>query len=215
MRSSHNRSLPPPGHPPDLSLSTVAARGNSVEVELKYIGADLDQVRERLREAGARLEGPRSLETNATFDDAAGSLRNSERLLRLRDGNELTVKIPVDDEKFKSRREITAHVADGNIEEILGALGYRPTWRYEKYREGWDLDGMWVTLDEMPFVGPVVEIEGERDRIDATAEKLGLSGVRTSTGNYRSLYEAYRAEHGLPPGDMTFTAEAEARASTS
>ena len=189
----------------------MEARGNSVEVELKYIGADLEDARRRLVEAGARLKGPRSLETNATFDDADASLRAAEKLLRLRDGNELTVKIPVLDAKFKSRREITAHVADGNIEEILEALGYRPTWRYEKYREGWDLDGMWVTLDEMPFVGPVVEIEGNRDRIDSTAEMLGLSDLRTSTGNYRSLYEEYRSAHGLPPGDMTFEAEAQAQ----
>lgn len=189
----------------------MEARGNSVEVELKYIGADLGDARRRLVEAGARLEGPRSLETNATFDDADESLRTAEKLLRLRDGHELTVKIPVRDAKFKSRREITAHVADGNIEEILEALGYRPTWRYEKYREGWDFDGMWVTLDEMPFVGPVVEIEGNRDRIDSTAEMLGLSHLRTSTGNYRSLYDEYRGEHSLPPGDMTFEAEAQAQ----
>ena len=189
----------------------MAARGNSVEVELKYIGADLVDVRRRLAEAGAHLEDPRSLETNATFDDADESLRASEKLLRLRDGNELTVKIPLLDAKFKARREITAHLADGNIEEILEALGYRPTWRYEKYREGWNFDGMWVTLDEMPFVGPVVEIEGDRDRIDVTAEKLGLTELRTSTGNYRSLYEEHRLKHDLPPGDMTFEAEAEAQ----
>lgn len=186
-----------------------------VEVEMKYLGPDLAEVRSRLQAAGARLEGPRALETNATFDDPDESLRKSERLLRLRDGNELTVKIPVQDDRFKSRREITAHIADGSIEEILDALGYRPTWRYEKYREGWDLDGMWVTLDEMPFVGPVVEIEGDRERIDATAEKLGLSGLRTSTGNYRSLYEEYRTAHALPPGDMTFEAESRAKAEKS
>ncbi|HEV1997059.1 MAG TPA: class IV adenylate cyclase [Candidatus Dormibacteraeota bacterium] len=188
----------------------MGARGNSVEVELKFIGADHEDVRRRLASAGARLEGPRSLETNATFDDVDESLRKSGKLLRLRDGRELTVKIPVEDEKFKSRREITAHVADGEIEELLDALGYRPTWRYEKYREGWDLDGMWVTLDEVPFVGPVVEIEGDRDRIDATAERLGLSALPTSTGNYRSLHDEYRAQHALPPGDMTFEAETQA-----
>ena len=192
----------------------MGARGNSVEVELKFLGPDLAEVRRRLQEAGARLEGPRALETNATFDDAAGNLRQSERLLRLRDGNELTVKIPVADDRFKSRREITAHIADGNIEEILDALGYQPTWRYEKYREGWDLDGMFVTLDEMPFVGPVVEIEGDRELIDATARKLGLDHLQTSTGNYRSLYEEYRATHHLPPGDMTFEAESRATAET-
>ncbi|MDQ6747838.1 MAG: class IV adenylate cyclase [Candidatus Dormibacteraeota bacterium] len=186
-------------------------RGNGVEVELKYIGANLEEVRGRLSEAGARLEGARSLERNATFDDPEESLRRSGKLLRLRDGSELTVKIPVEDEKFKSRREVTVHLADGNIDEVLEALGYRPTWRYEKYREGWDLDGMWVTLDELPFVGPVVEIEGERDRIDKTAAKLGLGSLRTSTGSYRALYDEHVATSGMEPGDMTFEAEAGSR----
>jgi adenylate cyclase class 2 len=193
-----------------LSL-IVVGRGNSVEVELKYIGADLGEVRRRLIEAGARLEGERKLETNAVFDDAEESLRRGEKLLRLRNGDELTVKIPVEDEKYKSRREITVHVADGPIEEVLAGLGYRPTWRYEKYREGWGLDGMFVTLDEMPFVGPVVEIEGDRERIDHTAERLGLSDVPTSTGNYRSLYDQYARDKGLEPGEMTFAAEAAVR----
>jgi adenylate cyclase, class 2 len=185
-------------------------RGNSVEVELKYVGADLGEVRRRLQQAGARLEGERSLETNAVFDDDQEGLRRSERLLRLRDGQELTVKIPVEDERFKARREITVHIADGPIEEVLEGLGYRPTWRYEKWREGWDLDGMFVALDEMPFVGPVVEIEGDRARIDQTADRLGLGDVRTSTGNYRSLFEEYVREKGLEPSDMTFAAEAAA-----
>jgi adenylate cyclase class 2 len=186
-------------------------RGNSVEVELKYVGADLGEVRRRLREAHARLEDERSLETNAVFDDDQEGLRQSERLLRLRNGEELTVKIPVDDERYKSRREITVHIADGPIEEVLAGLGYRPTWRYEKWREGWRLDGMFVSLDEIPFIGPVVEIEGDRERIDQTADRLGLSDVRTSTGNYRSLYDQYARENGLEPGDMTFAAEAARR----
>jgi adenylate cyclase, class 2 len=186
-------------------------RGNSVELELKYIGADLGEVRRRLQEAGARLEGPRSLETNAVFDDDQESLRRSERLLRLRNGDELTVKIPIEDDKFKARREITIHIGDGPIEEVLEGLGFRPTWRYEKWREGWDLDGMFVSLDEMPFVGPVVEIEGDRERIDRTADRLGLGDVPTSTGNYRSLYDDYVRERRLQPGDMTFAAEAASR----
>jgi adenylate cyclase class 2 len=187
-------------------------RGNSVEVELKYVGADLGGVRRRLQEAGARLEGERALETNVTFDDDTLSLKSSDRLLRLRNGAELTVKIPVEDDRYKSRQEITAHVADGNIEALLLGLGYRPVWRYEKFREGWDLDGMYITLDEMPFVGPVVEIEGDREKIDQTAERLGLAGVPTSTANYRALYDEYAARTGLERGDMTFAAEAASQA---
>ena len=185
-------------------------RGNSVEVELKYLGADLAEVRRRLMAAGATLAGPRELETNAVFDDKDGSLKQTERLLRLRNGVELTVKLPVADSEFKARREITVMATGGDVEDLLGGLGFTPTWKYEKYREGWDLDGMFVTLDEMPFVGHVVEIEGDREKIDATAAILGLEGVKTSTASYRAVYDEYVIAEGLKPGNMTFAEEAAA-----
>jgi predicted adenylyl cyclase CyaB len=182
--------------------------GTTTEVELKFLEPDLDHVRERLEAAGARLSQPRELETNLVFDDAGGSLRESGKLLRLRNGHELTVKIPLADSSYKSRREINLDVSEGDIEGFLGGLGYQVDWRYEKWREGWDLDGMFVTLDELPFIGAVVEIEGDRAKIDGTAEKLGLSGNRTSTANYSGLYREYADAHGIEGGDMTFAAEA-------
>jgi adenylate cyclase class 2 len=181
--------------------------GTTTEVELKFLDPELGQVRALLEAAGARLEQPRELETNLVFDDAGHSLRNSRRLLRLRNGHELTIKIPLEDPNYKSRREINLDVADGDIEAFLAGLGYEVAWRYQKWREGWDLDGMFVTLDELPFIGPVVEIEGDRDKIDSTAEKLGLAGNRTSTTNYAELYREYAAAHGIEGGDMTFAAE--------
>jgi predicted adenylyl cyclase CyaB len=182
--------------------------GTTTEVELKFLDPDLDQVRARLQEAGARLEQPRELETNLVFDDADHGLRNSRRLLRLRNGHELTVKIPLEDPTYKSRQEINLDVAEGDIEAFLAGLGYQVDWRYEKWREGWDLDGMFVTLDELPFIGEVVEIEGDRDKIDSTAENLGLAGNRTSTANYEGLYREFADAHGIEGGDMTFAGEA-------
>jgi adenylate cyclase class 2 len=186
----------------------LPASGDALETELKYLDADLDAVRRRLAEVGARLVSPRALETNAVFDDDAGTLRQTDRLLRLRDGHELTVKMPVQSDRFKSRREITVDVTGDAIEELLRALGYRPTFRYEKYREAWDVDGAYVTLDELPFLGPVVEIEADPELIEPAAERLGLGSSPTSTSNYLALFAQYAREHGLPPGTfMTFEAE--------
>jgi adenylate cyclase, class 2 len=178
------------------------------EVELKYLGADLDDVRQRLRDAGAQLAEPRSLETNLVFDDAQHTLRLSDRLLRLRNGRELTVKLPLDDTTYKSRQEINLDVTEGDIEAFLEGLGYEVDWRYEKWREGWDLGGMWVTLYEVPFVGAVVEIEGDRQKIAEIASRLGLSGHATSTATYLALFQDHLTSRGLEPGDMTFAAEA-------
>ncbi|MEA2645610.1 MAG: adenylate cyclase, class 2 [Chloroflexota bacterium] len=180
--------------------------GNAVETELKYLGADAGAVRAALQAAGAKLESPRQLEVNLVFDDEAGSLRAAGRLLRLRDGHELTVKLPLEDDRFKAQREITVHVADGPVEELLGGLGYQARARYEKYREGWDLDGMWVTIDDLPFLGTVVEIEGDRGGIDAAAKKLGLGQAQTSTRNYLALFADYAEAHRLSPDQMTFAA---------
>jgi predicted adenylyl cyclase CyaB len=182
-----------------------------LEVELKYLQADLDDVRRRLTEAGAVLQAPRALESNEVFDDDDESLHRSRRLLRLRNSHELTVKLPMEDAEFKSRQEINLDVASGDVEAFLSGLGYKARWRYQKWREGWDLDGMWVTLDELPFIGSVVEIEGDRERIDAIAERIGLGGKPTSTANYQTLYLDYCAARDVPPGDMTFSAEAAAR----
>ena len=183
--------------------------GSIVETELKYLGPDLDGVREHLRQVEARLKAPRALETNTVFDDQAEGLKRSGRLLRLRNQRELTVKLPVQDDRFKSRREITVIAEGGVIEELLAGLDYHVAFRYEKYREGWNLDGMFVTLDELPFIGTVVEIEGEPWKIDETANKLGLDGVPTSTSNYLELFADYARGQGLAEGTfMTFAAEA-------
>jgi len=136
--------------------------------------ADLADVKQRLRDAGARLVAPRALETNLVFDDAEQSLRQSDRLLRLRNGRELTVKLPLEDTTYKARQEINLDVAEGDIVSFLAGLGYEVDWRYEKWREGWDLGGMWVTLDELPFIGAVVEIDavmhlGPRDESGASS----------------------------------------------
>ena len=182
--------------------------GNTTEVELKFLDADLGVVRSRLEQAGGRVVQPRSLETNLVFDDAEGGLARSSRLLRLRNGRELTVKLPLEDADYKARTEINLDVAEGDIEAFLGGLGFHVTWRYEKWREGWDLAGMFVTLDELPFIGTVVEIEGEREKIESTAERLGLSGAPRSTANYERLYREFADANGIVGGDMTYAAEA-------
>lgn len=185
--------------------------GNSTEVELKLLDPDLDEVRRLLEQSGARLEEPRALETNLVFDDAQRSLKNSKRLLRLRNGRELTAKLPLEDSDYKARQEINLDVAEGDVEAFLKGLGYVVDWRYEKWREGWELDGMFVTLDELPFIGSVVEIEGDRDKIEATASSLGLADARRSTANYEGLYREYADANGITGGDMTFEAEAALR----
>jgi adenylate cyclase class 2 len=185
--------------------------GSNLEVELKYLGADHERVREALHAAGARLTGGRGLEVNLVFDNPDERLRRSGRLLRLRDGHELTVKLPVADDRYKSRHELTLQVASGDVEATLAGIDFAVVWRYEKYREKWELGGMLITLDELPFLGQLVEIEGDRDRIDAVAKQLALDALETSTATYRDLFMAHAEKAGIAAGDLTFAAEGAAR----
>ena len=65
-----------------------------------------------------------------------------------------------------------------------------------------------MTLDELPFLGPVVEIEGDGDEIEPTARRLGLDTLPTSTETYLSLFERHLAAKSGTVPDMTFAAEA-------
>ena len=60
---------------------------------------------------------------------------------------------------------------------ILRALGYAPSFRYEKFRAEWTDGKGQVVVDETP-IGNFCEIEGAPRWIDATAKKLGVSAGR-------------------------------------
>ena len=55
-----------------------------IEVEIKLALGSLDEVRQRLRAAGAEPAGERQFEDNRLYDDQAGSVRATGRMLRLR-----------------------------------------------------------------------------------------------------------------------------------
>ena len=112
----------------------------AVETEIKL---RLPQGPERasalLEQHGFQVTGPRQLETNQTFDLPTAELRQSGRLLRLRSTGGrwiVTYKGPAAaGDKHKSREEIEAAVSDGvAFAQILAALGYRPSFAYEKFR---------------------------------------------------------------------------------
>ncbi len=179
----------------------------ALEIELKYLDADLDVLRARLGEKGAGFMG-RHYEFNRVFDDADRTLRSRSVLLRLRrrrgpgrDDALLTVKSP-SLEKTSSRAKVYVESetvvdnADG-MAEALEVLGYRPAFAYEKVREKWSLMGCAVCLDRLPF-GDFVEIEGPEDDILACESALGLDPGKRSRETYHALNLAHRERNGLP-----------------
>ena len=173
------------------------------EIETKFAVADFDAVRLALSAAGG-LRRARCFEENVVLDDATGTLRGRDVLLRIRRDAacKVTVKLPSDGPErggLKIRREIETEVADAvALEAIFAALGYVPFLRYEKVRETWQVGDVLVCLDELPF-GRFLEIEGPAAAIPELAGRLGLSMEQARPETYHELHQAYRRAHSLPP----------------
>jgi adenylate cyclase, class 2 len=179
----------------------------SKEIEIKFRVADLRALARKLREAGFRVVTPRTHEMNTLYDLPGEVLRARKELLRLRKyGSEwtLTHKAKKKIGRHSSREELETGVTDGKqMDAILRALGYAPSFRYEKFRAEWTDSKGQVVVDETP-IGNFCEIEGAPRWIDATAKKLGVDRADYITTNYAGLFLEWKARTKSIAEEMTF-----------
>jgi adenylate cyclase, class 2 len=184
------------------------------EIEIKFRVSDLRALARRLRAAGFRLVTPRTHELNTLYDLPGEVLRGRKQLLRLRKyGIEwtLTHKAKGKVDRHSSRIETETRVADGKkMDAVLRALGYAPSFRYEKFRAEWTDGKGQVVVDETP-IGNFCEIEGPPRWIDATAKKLGVRKENYITKNYAGLFLDWKVRTKSHAGEMTFKAAAASR----
>ena len=90
-------------------------------------------------------------------------------------------------------------------DQIIRALGFAPSFRYEKFRTEWTDGEGHVVLDETP-IGNYGEIEGPPDWIDATAARLEISHQQYITASYSELFLDWKRRSKSPADDMTFAA---------
>src|SRR5580765_3547024 len=177
------------------------------EIEIKFPVENLRTLARKLRAAGFRLKTPRTHEMNTLYDLPGGVLRRRKELLRLREYGSswtLTHKSGGKIMRHSSRTELETGVSDGKkMDAILGALGYSPSFRYEKFRAEW-MDGKGqVVVDHTP-IGDFCEIEGQPRWIDATAKKLGVGPKDYITKNYATLIADWKESTGSKAEEMTF-----------
>jgi adenylate cyclase class 2 len=181
----------------------------SSEIEVKFRVRDLRELRRKLRAAGFRLKTRRTREMNTLYDLPGGVLRQRKELLRLRQyGSEwtLTHKSQGKKGRHSSRIELETSVGDGRtMDAILRALGYAPSFRYDKFRAEWTDGKGQVVVDETP-IGNFCEIEGAPRWIDARAKKLGVNAADYITKNYATLFAEWKRETKSPAEEMTFRA---------
>jgi adenylate cyclase class 2 len=179
------------------------------EVEIKFRVDHVRALTRRLRASTLRMIAPRTHEMNTLYDLPSRALRHRGELLRLRKyGAEwiLTHKAKGSIGRHKTRVETETAIADGTkLEAILLALGYRPTFRYEKFRAEWSDGRGKVVVDETP-IGNFGEIEGPPRWIDQTARQLGIEPAQYLTANYTGLFFEWKRRNRSPAREMTFKA---------
>jgi len=179
------------------------------EVEIKFAVDDLAATESKLRALGFRQQTPRTHEMNSLYDLPAGVLRARGQLLRLRkygDRWKLTHKGQGASGRHKSRDELETGIGDGEqMDGILRALGFAPSFRYEKFRSEWTDGAGHVVLDETP-IGTYGEIEGPPEWIDRTARALAIAESRYITDSYAQLFFDWKRRTGSPAEEMTFQA---------
>jgi adenylate cyclase, class 2 len=179
------------------------------EVEIKFRVTDPKELPRRLRAAKFRLATPRTHEMNTLYDLPGQPLRKRGDLLRLRQYGAdwvLTHKSKGKTGRHKSRVELETKVSDGKkMEAILHALGFRPSFRYEKFRAEWSDGHGHVVVDETP-IGYFGEIEGPARWIDRTARSLGIRQADYLTDTYAGLFFAWKRRARSLATEMTFRA---------
>lgn len=184
---------------------------NGHETEVKFFVKDLKRIELRLQELKAQLIQPRIHEINLRFDNPNGDLRRDLKVLRLRKDSEakFTFKGPSEAREggVLRRREIEFTVSDFDAaNQFLEALGFVPVVFYEKFRATYELDGVHIMLDELPY-GTFVEIEGEDIRtLRKISEELSLNWGAMVKAGYHALFERIAGKFGLEVSQLSFKA---------
>jgi adenylate cyclase class 2 len=185
------------------------------EVEIKFRISDRPALAKALKRAGFKQVTRSTHEMNALYDLPGQKLRKRSELLRLRKYGEqwvLTHKAKSAARRHKVRLELETQVENGEqMDAILRALGFAPTFRYEKYRAVWSGGPGHVVLDETP-IGVFGEIEGPARWIDRTAQALGITSADYITQTYADLFFTWKGKTGSAATEMTFRAVRRKRA---
>jgi adenylate cyclase class 2 len=174
-----------------------------VETEAKIRVPSFGPIRRKIEALGGRVASLRTFEQNTLFDAAGGPLRAAGKSFRVRrygDSGSVTLKgVARVRGGLKSREELeTAVDSPEALARILAEIGFAPQFRYDKFREVWELDKCVICLDETPL-GRFVELEGTARIIHRAASLLALDSKRFLSDSYPALW--FKAGRR---GDMVF-----------
>lgn len=164
------------------------------EIEGKWLNIDLDEMRGRLRAAGAQLERPERRMTRSVFDFPNNRLNQKNGWARVRDeGDKITMSYKqLNDRSATGTHEVNLIVDNyGNACNFLKELGLEQKATQQTSRESWKLGDTEIELDTWPWIPSFVEIEAKSEEsLRTTAQELGLDYAQVLHGSVETAYQA-------------------------
>ncbi|MGI9339110.1 MAG: class IV adenylate cyclase [Psychrobacter sp.] len=160
------------------------------EIEVKFLNIDIDEMRDKLKAAGASREQPMRLMRRALIETP--EMRDRDGFLRVRDeGDKTTLTFKQFTENSLTgakEREIVVSDFSETI-AILAECGLNHHTLQETRRETWRLDGVEIVIDEWPWISPYIEIEGDSaESVRAMADRLGFNWSEAVFGSVDVIY---------------------------
>jgi adenylate cyclase, class 2 len=214
---------------PPYTIPMPQRKKSNSEIEIKLRIQDLPTIQRKIKSLVATPQ-PRVQEQNTLYDTPQSHLRRRKMLLRLRIETSapqnaptatrkerviLTSKAPPQDQltrkhkphyKIRAEREQAVAQSSREYAKALASLGFRPTFRYDKFRTTFHLPNLHLDLDETP-AGIYLELEGTPKAIDRAAKALGFTKKAYLRATYWDLYSADCRRRGTKPKNMLFTAK--------
>ena len=161
------------------------------EIEAKFVNVDHDDVRMKLKLAGATCIHPMRLMRRSVFHNDLMVSKNA--YTRVRDeGDKVTITYKQFDDagSIHGVREIETTVGDFEIAvAILEQAGLSKDTYQETKRETWMLDDVEIVLDQWPWVDSYIEIEGpSEEHVKSVAGVLGFKWSDAIFGGVASVY---------------------------
>ncbi len=180
------------------------------EIEVKFPLRDRHELLRKLHDIGGQRLYPETFEDNIVLD-RRGELRTKGSLLRVRKFGKYSIatyKGPMSiEEGVKSRDEVQTGVESFELAiQLFDSLGFKPVFRYQKFREVWRVRDAEVVIDRTP-IGEYFEIEGPIDLIRTLAAELGMEMEQAIRQTYADLYRQARRTRADLPNDMVFSPE--------
>ncbi len=167
------------------------------EIEVKFLNVNFDELRERLKAAGAICEQPMRLMRRVIIETP--EMEEIDAFIRVRDEGDkvtLTYKQFHDREAIAGVQELEVKVSDfDDMVEILRLSGLDHKSFQETRRETWRLGDVEIVLDEWPWLDPYIEIEGPSEKeVQRAADLLGFSWQHAVIGPTTAAYQAQYPE---------------------